>query len=192
MKWHACIACQKRHRGIDSQHQVWAGPRDLCYFVCLGGTCKNTLKNLVRFCRRVWGCASVGPEKAEERPIISESTAHATMEKATAKLPFGKPLIPSSSARATTGNIPMKLPFFLAPIVTFDSGGFTPLVGHKFEPRNCIDADATDVVATTSAAFRSVEDVLLEAHHPCATLTTRHVPRCPRAPSRRVLHGRRE
>jgi hypothetical protein len=37
VKWRACIACQQRRRGIDSQHEVWAGPRDLCFFLWFGG-----------------------------------------------------------------------------------------------------------------------------------------------------------
>jgi hypothetical protein len=41
--------CSKRQRGNNSQHEVWAGPKDLCFFVVWGVCAKNMLKNLVHF-----------------------------------------------------------------------------------------------------------------------------------------------
>ena len=108
-----------------------------------------------------YGCTSGKIEEAK-RPTISASSACATVENVTMKPPSEKSPIQSSNARATMGNVTMKLPFFLSPMVKFDYNGSTLLVERKFKPRSCIDANATDIVATTSKAFGSVEDGPLE------------------------------
>jgi exonuclease-1 len=114
------------------------------------------------FSSYTYGRTSGETDEAEEGPTISASSARANVENVTMKPPSEKSPVQSSSARATMGNVAMKSPFFSSPTVKFDYNGSTPLVERVFEPRNRIDADATDIVATTSEAFGPVEDGPLE------------------------------
>ena len=114
------------------------------------------------FSSYTYGRTSGETDEAEEGPTISASSARANVENVTMKPPSEKSPVQSSSARATMGNVAMKSPFFSSPTVKFDYNGSTPLVERVFEPRSRIDADATDIVATTSEAFGPVEDGPLE------------------------------
>lgn len=110
------------------------------------------------FSSYTYGCTSGETEEAKGGPTISASSARAIVKNVTMKPPSEKSPVQSSSARATMGNVAMKSPFFSSPTVKFDYNGSTPLVERVFEPRSRIDADATDIVATTSEAFGPVED----------------------------------